>query len=353
MLVSEPTVVKKKGGRKTSAFLIAIAVHAVVILVSALIEVLPYAREEPEIVAQVVAPAAQPEIKLQKKQVMKQAKEASASAAASPIAQMIRSNSIARIAAPKVTKFSDGPIGLGEGDFGSGFGMGGGGGGGMGSGATFFGGKSTGNRFLFILDHSVSMKKRQVELRNKELGRSLKALKGSAQYQVILFAGGGYFAEEGWSVRKTGPNNIVRDPKGKEYRFLSKGGPHNIEFDGPNTALPKAKWLSATSSNISKTMKFVESEKIFWGTDWEVALRIGHYMEPPPDAIFFMADGTGGNDPPPILSLNRKRGKVKINTVAMQTTRKGPKNSRQSPKAPAASSPWLAATADPLMETIT
>ena len=67
-------------------------------------------------------------------------------------------------------------------------------------------------------------------------------------------------------------------------------------------------------------MKFVKTNPLFAGTDWELALRIGHLMEPPPDVIFFMSDGTGGNAPAPILSFNAKHGKPVINTVAMQTT---------------------------------
>tara|TARA_R110002096_G_scaffold403088_2_gene600588 strand:- start:1726 stop:2058 length:333 start_codon:yes stop_codon:yes gene_type:complete len=67
-------------------------------------------------------------------------------------------------------------------------------------------------------------------------------------------------------------------------------------------------------------MKIVKKDSLFWGTDWVAALKMGHLMDPPPDVIFFMADGTGGNSPPPILSINSKMGKPPINMVAMQTT---------------------------------
>ncbi len=322
MLTTDTKIKEKKGGKKVSALLVAVVVHAVIIFVAMLIAVLPSAKEEPEIVAQVVAPVVQTEIKLEKKQVVKQAKEASASAAASPIAKMIRSNSIAKIATPEVTKFSDGPIGVGEGDFGSGFGSGGGGGGGMGLGASFFGGKSTGNRFLFVIDHSGSMTEQQVDLRNNELKRALRALKG-VEYQVLLFAGGAYYAEKGWSLTSSGtpPTNTVKDPQGKEYEFEPKSGAgwDNYDFRGASSRLPTTKWLKASSSNVKRTMDAVEDNRLFGGTDWGLALEIAHLMEPPPDAIFFMSDGTGGNDPRPILTVNRRRGKPTINTIAMQT----------------------------------
>ncbi len=318
MLLNETSVKEKKAGKRTSAIVIAIVVHLAVILIATLVTVLAPRENEPQIVAQVVAASEQTEIKLEKSQVVKQAKEASASAAASPIAKMIRANTSAEISAPEVTKFSDGPIGLGEGDFGDGFGDGGGGGG-MGSGASFFGSKATGNRFLFVLDHSRSMKNDQVRLRDTELQKTLKALPSSVQYQVLLFAGGGYYAQEGWSVKKQGKNNLVSDPRGKTYLFKQKGDAGDYEFDGSDTRLPTEAWLQAIPANIDKTIKFIAKDELFGGTDWEVALRIAHYMDPPPDVIFFMADGTGGNAPKPILDVNRRKGSPVINTIAMQT----------------------------------
>lgn len=319
MLATETKIKEKKGGKKASALLIAVGVHAAIIAVAALIAVLPNTKQEPEIVAQVVAPVVQTEIKLEKKQVVKQAKEASASSAASPIAKMIRSNSIASIATPDVTKFSDGPMGVGEGDFGSGFGSGGGGGSGMGSGASFFGGKSTGNRFLFVVDHSASMTEDQKDLRDKELKRALRALK-EVEYQVLLFAGGAYYAGKDWRMKSEGspPVNTAKGPGGQEYKFEPMGW-DDYTFRGGPGRMPKAKWLKATSVNVKHTMDAVEDTPLFGGTDWGLALEIAHLMEPPPDAIFFMSDGSGGNQPGPILAVNRKFGKPTINTIAMQT----------------------------------
>jgi hypothetical protein len=312
-----PVEPPKQRGKKATAIMAAVIFHAIIFLIAALVIILPPMKDDPEIVA-AIAPSVQKKQEMQKKNVVKQSKKTSASAAAAaPLAQLMRANAVAKISLPNVTRTSKGPLGIGDADFGGG-GFGGGGGG-MGSGASFFGGSSTGRRFLFVLDHSGSMKKNQVELRNAELEKALKSLKG-VQYQVFLFAGGGYYASKGWSVKRAGGlDNIVTGPKGK-YEFDSKGGYSNYEFKGPDSKLPKGEWLASTPSNVKKTMDIVEKDRLFGGTDWELALRIAHLMDPPPDVIFFMADGTGGNSPPPILQVNSKNGKPPINMVAMQTT---------------------------------
>ena len=307
----------KQRGAKATAVFVAIGVHLVIALIAMLVVILPPTKDEPEIVAAVIGPPAKKQ-EMQKKNVVKQTKKTSASsAAAAPLAQLMRANAMAKIALPNVTKTSKGPLGIGDADFGGGgFGSGGQG---MGSGASFFGGTSTGQRFLFVLDHSGSMKKNQVELRNNELEKALKSLKG-VQYQVLLFAGGGYYASKGWSL-KGGANraNIAVGPKGS-YEFKMARGAGDFNFAGKDEGLPKAEWLSSSAANIKNTMERVKKDKLFFGTDWGLAFDIAHRMDPPPDVIFFMADGTGGNTPGPILQTNSKFGKPVINMVAMQTT---------------------------------
>ncbi|MCB1065285.1 MAG: hypothetical protein KDN20_20505 [Verrucomicrobiae bacterium] len=321
MLITETTIADpKKGSRKVAAITVAILVHVVLAVLFLLIAIVPAFRDEPEIVAQIIAPTSSSEPQMEKKAVMKQVEQASSAAAASPIAKMIRANTTAKIAAPEVTKISDGPLGLGEGDFGSGFGSGSGGG--MGSGASFFGAKSTGNRFLFVLDHSASMRDSQVALRDAELEKALKALPASVQYQVILFAGGCLFAEKGWKYDGGGRGNRynIIDPKGNKYPFVAKNGAFDWEFDGPDSKMPRERWRPATSSNVKGTMEVIREIKKFYGTDWELALKMGHLMDPPPDVIFFMSDGNSKIDLQNILKLNQARGRPKVNTFAMQTS---------------------------------
>lgn len=306
----------KPRGAKATAILVAIGVHLLIAIIATIVVILPPNRDEPEIVAAVIGPPAKKQ-EMQKKNVVKQTKKTSASsAAAAPLAQLMRANAMAKISLPNVTRTSKGPLGIGDADFGGG-GFGGSGDG-LGSGASFFGGTSTGKRFLFVLDHSGSMKPNQVELRNNELEKALKGLKG-VKYQVLLFAGGGYYASKGWSIENKGPHNLAKGGGG-QYLFKRVGGFSNYDFDGADSRLPKGEWLESTSANVKATMERVEKDKLFGGTDWGLALDIAHRMEPAPDVIFFMADGTGGNKPAPILKTNEKYGKPPINMVAMQTT---------------------------------
>ena len=319
VVLTENAEAPSQTGKKMTAIAVAIAVHVVIALIAMLVVILPEQKDEPEIVAAVIGPPVEKQ-EMQKKNVVKQTKKTSASsAAAAPMAQLMRANAVAKISLPNVTKTSKGPLGLGDADFGSGgFGSGGSG---LGSGASFFGGSSTGKRFLFVLDHSGSMKPNQVELRNNELEKALKSLKG-VQYQILLFAGGAYYGDKGWSMDRGGNRmNTAKGPGGASYPFKSVGGAQDYEFDGPDSGMPKAEWIQASSANAKRTMDFIKGERLFYGTDWGLALDIAHRMEPAPDVIFFMADGTGGNTPGPILATNEKFGRPVINTVAMQTTK--------------------------------
>ena len=318
MLITENTVDANNGSKKITSMTVAAVILLVVCLLCALVSMIPSLKDEPQIVAAIVAPVTQQQQQMKKKTVIKQLKQTASASAASPIAKMIRANTTAKIAAPEVTKVSDGPVGFGEGDLGDGFGAGDGTG--MGSGAEFFGSKSTGRRFLFVLDHSGSMKPDQVSLRDREIKKALQALPSSADYQVLLFAGGCMYAENGWKLEGSKFKYDIVSPNNKRSSFYSTKGYKDYEVTGGDSNLPKANWLKATSSNVRNTINFMGNTKLFAGTDWELALRTAHLMSPPPDVIFFMSDGSGGNDPGPILKTNRKHGRPKINTFAMQTS---------------------------------
>jgi hypothetical protein len=310
-------VKEKTGSKKAQSILWAVLIHVGLLILFTIIVILPAIRDKPELVAQVLPPGIDVDPKKQKRSVTKQVEKASAASSASPIARLMRANATAVIAAPEVKKISDGPIGLGEGDFGDGgFGSGSGG---MGSGASFFGSRKTkGNHFLFILDYSASVSDQQRSITEAEMERALSALNPPVKYQVLLFAGPAWYA--GWNVSGGKNNPTVSDERGKEkYVFKSVGGAGDFEFEGSKNEMPKAPWLTATAANVKKTIADMRKTKLVWGTDWAMAMDVGHLMNPPPDVIFFMADGTGGNNPPPILKINAAAGKPKINMFAMQT----------------------------------
>lgn len=317
MLISEPTVEEKNTEKKLIAIIITAALHVFLAILFLLITVVPALRDEPELVAKVISTQRGEDIKMEKRTVMKQIRQTKPTTAASPIAKMVQANSVAKMVAPKVTKVTEGPIGLGQGEFGAGFGASSAS---MGSGATFFGSRSNGRRFLFILDHSASMSIPQVELRNNELKKALYKLPKGIQYQVILFGPGAMFAEPNWTAKHvTEKDFVVTDPRRKKYTFSMFRGVNEWEFKGGQGEMPKAKWLNISPSNIERSMSVLDDIEKFNGTDWGIALEVGHLMRPPPDVIFFMSDGSGGNATRPILEVNKKFGSPKINTFAMQT----------------------------------
>jgi hypothetical protein len=78
--------------------------------------------------------------------------------------------------------------------------------------------------------------------------------------------------------------------------------------------------LRASSRQIKESKKIIQEHKLLWGTTWEPAIDMALSMNPKPDVIFFMTDGScGGN----IVELAKnigqraKKKRVVINTVAM------------------------------------
>lgn len=211
-------------------------------------------------------------------------------------------------------------IGMGDATMGMGFGSSMTFGTGGGSSAMFFGSKSSGERFLFVLDASISMQPNQVKLRDDELAKTLKTLRG-VDYHVMLFAGGAYFAEKGWGMKSTagkfGPTEFF-GPKG-EYNFKAKSL-YEHSLAKADSSFPAPKWIKATSSTTRKSIQFVKESKRFSGTDWDNALELAHLMKPAPDVIFFMSDGLDRKlNISSILSNSKRKGRPKINCIAMQT----------------------------------
>lgn len=189
-----------------------------------------------------------------------------------------------------------------------------GGGGGGADSVMFFGSKSRGKRFLFILDASGSMTHEQIELRDRELRKTLKQLT-SATYHVLIFGGGAYFAEKGWGTNGVDPLSY-HSPE-SEYRFSLVGT--GFALIDPQAFEPPG-WLKADSKQVLATLREVRRSGVLFSTDWDNALRMGHMMEPPPDVIYFMSDGKDPElDIDAIVENNQKRGKPKINCLAMQT----------------------------------
>lgn len=115
------------GGRSGQLAIIwAGVIHIIVLVICAFIVALPKETETPEIVAEVIVPERNHDLRMKQLSAMKQIGEASTSASAS-VARMVKANSAAVVAAPEVTIYGSGMVGFGMGELGQGFGTGAGG----------------------------------------------------------------------------------------------------------------------------------------------------------------------------------------------------------------------------------
>ena len=255
------------------------------------------------------------------------------SAPSSSIAKVIAANTVSPVAIPVPEVYSPvESVDFGDGDdFGAGWGSGGGSGGG--GGTTFFGQKSNAERIAFVIDYSGSMKSQnRVGIMKKELSKSLEQLTPGTEYQMIFFAGPVWVA--GSSVLKDGPaakkGNSIKGPDGKTYEWVSSGSAHDFK---PKGRIQEATWLKIPSTEgkigfekregqsvLRKSQSIVKNTELVWGTRWKYALEMALDMKPAPEVIYFMTDGSTGNEAMTVAksvgARAKKRGIV-INCIAM------------------------------------
>ena len=240
------------------------------------------------------------------------------SAPSSSMAKVIASTSPSTTAIPvPEVNVPDPSVDFGSGDdFGEGWGSGGGGGGG-GGGTSFFGQKSNAERIAYVIDYSLSMRGERERLMRKELGNSLKKLPNGAQYQMIFFAGPAWVGGFQVNMQKGNKEATVKGPRGHSFDWKSGGTAHDWDTKG-NKQVPE--WKTASDAELDKSQKTVQDTKLVWGTIWEPALEMALSMDPQPQVIYFMTDGSAGKDSGDTarkIGAKAKRKGVIINTVAL------------------------------------
>ncbi|MFN6128366.1 MAG: vWA domain-containing protein [Planctomycetota bacterium] len=120
-----------------------------------------------------------------------------------------------------------------------------------GTGASFFGARADGNRFVFVIDSSSSMSGRRWEALRIELNRALRSLSLDQEFFVISF----------------------------------DVGAHPMF----NTLPPKGEFLKPTKENIDRLNRWIGS--INHGSSTQPASAIGIALRLEPDAIFLLSDG--------------------------------------------------------------
>lgn len=117
--------------------------------------------------------------------------------------------------------------------------------------ASFFGAKAEGNRFVFVIDSSGSMRGPRWQALCKELVRAIKSLSPDQEFFVISFD----------SV-------------------------HHPMF---GTAPPRGKFLHPTSKNVERIQNWLRS--IRHGSQTYPASAVGMAMQLEPDGVFLLSDG--------------------------------------------------------------
>ncbi|GHC42591.1 vWA domain-containing protein [Roseibacillus persicicus] len=259
------------------------------------------------------------------------------SSPSSSMAKVIAANTVSPTAIP-VPEVIDPveSVDFGDGDdFGSGWGSGGGGNGG--GGASFFGQKSNAERIAFVIDYSGSMAaQNRVGIMKKELSKSLDGLTPGTQFQMIFFAGPVWVAGSEVMVKGQAAHegNTIKGPDGKTYEWVTSGGAHGFK---PRGKVQQASWLqvpsvegklgsqkreaiSAGKDVLKDSQKVVQETGLVWGTRWKYALEMALDMEPNPQVIYFMTDGSTGSEAMQVARTVGARAKsrgITINCVAM------------------------------------
>ena len=176
-------------------------------------------------------------------------------------------------------------------------------------GCSFFNAKSSGQRFLFILDYSSSMSEEQLLVLKSHLIKALEKLKGKGEVALLFFAGPVWLPEQ----------------DGEKVKEAWGGGRKYEHFDSKDMSryYPKVRWFVPNKHNLEIIKKDICNANLVGGTNWSHPFRIAlEEMKQKPDVIFFMTDGSVGT---PIsnqcLELVKKYGRdITINTIGFGIT---------------------------------
>lgn len=255
----------------------------------------------------------------QQKRMISRSVEKKPSSPSSAMARVIASNTVSDIAIPvptEITTIDSLEFGNGDAD-GEGWGSDDWGGGS--GGTTFFGETISGDRILYVIDYSASMKGDREALMRAELSKSVAELPAGKQYQMIFFSGPTWIAgDEMTGLKEKGKKgNTITGKGGREYEWIATGG--SFGFDPIGTP-QKPYWLESTDRNIKKSVATVLENKLSYGTNWVNPLEMAFNLDPLPNVIIFMTDGLSQGDPLGVAEkfsdLAKKNGVI-INAIAL------------------------------------
>ncbi|MGJ8656879.1 MAG: hypothetical protein ACSHX6_10560 [Akkermansiaceae bacterium] len=245
------------------------------------------------------------------------------SSPSSSMAKVIAANTPSPTAVPVPDETAVEPsLDFGDGnDFGDGWGGGGSGaGGGGGGGASFFKQSVKAERIAYVIDYSASMRgNNKFELMKKELSKSVKGLPDNIDYQLIFFAGPAWVAGDKIIAEKGKDRDFTINSGGRKYDWVTTGGAHGYR-PKIKSKMQQAEWIKSSEGKRKQSLKLIEDTPMVFGTVWEYPLEMALNMNPQPDVIFFMTDGSAGSESESVarrLGSEAKRDGIVINCVAL------------------------------------
>lgn len=197
-------------------------------------------------------------------------------------------------------------------DFGGGWGAGDGFG--KGGGATFFNQSVKAERIAYVIDYSASMGGEKDKLMRNELTKSVGGLKAGTKFQMIFFAGPAWVA--GSEANAKGGTGTVKGDRGKTFEWAGKGA-HDWKPVGKRQ---EVEWLDMSAKQMKESLEIIGKTKLVWGTDWSNPLEMAFDMDPAPQIIFFMTDGSTGGDMMKLtddLAAKASKKGIIVNCVAL------------------------------------
>ena len=304
---AELTYLRQRRFASITSFIISLLVIALIGFILAIIMMVTEKKEIPTIISYSAGSDTEEDLSKPKVKTSVARKPSSPS---SSMSRVIASTTPTPTAVP-VPKFTT-PVSTtyGDGDdFGSGFADGDFG---TGGGTTFFGQTVASERIVYVIDYSGSMKAQNREgLMRAELHDSLERMYPGTKLGMIFFSGPAWVAG-GKVVNK----NTIKSQDGKTYMWKNGGG-HNVwAHDGPKEPVP---WFDITDPEVIRLQKIVKKTPLSGGTVWDNPLHMALDMDPPPQTIYFMTDGSakGSKEWVKDVAKRAKKMNVIINCVAM------------------------------------
>lgn len=113
--------------------------------------------------------------------------------------------------------------------------------------------------------------------------RVISTLPDNVMFGMIFFAGPAWPAEDGPNKKL---NNWVSSGKTNYGSYRPK------DWD----KLPTAEYMKATGATRSRARRYVEKTPLVLGTVFDVPIYMALRMDPTPDTVFFMTDGSCGDE---------------------------------------------------------